>query len=291
MQNTLTAPMKTTLSHLPENKQEEIQRIAEIIREVVNPEMIILFGSYAKGTYVEDRYRAKDGTVYEYVSDYDFLVVTKDNKEKVYDQESKILDKVHRYKPPVNLEIREVDYINEGLEWGQYFFSDIVREGIALYNTGKEQFVEPRVLDSEEERKISQQYYDTWYKRGKGFISGIDAYIANGEFNIGAFILHQAAESFYYTALLVFTGYKPKTHNLRKLRKQTKNISEELFLVFPENNKSEEHLFELLRRGYVDARYKDDYSITLEELTTLTARLRKMQELVERISKERIENI
>lgn len=40
--------MNTTLSHLPEKKQHEIQRIAGIIREVVDPEKIILFGSHAK---------------------------------------------------------------------------------------------------------------------------------------------------------------------------------------------------------------------------------------------------
>src|SRR5689334_13058330 len=100
--------MKTSLSHLPISKQQEIQRIAEIIREVVNPEMIILFGSYAKGTYVEDRYRGKDGIEYEYISDYDFLVVTKDSLEKTYLQESTILDRVDRYRPPVNLEIHSI---------------------------------------------------------------------------------------------------------------------------------------------------------------------------------------
>ena len=80
---------------------------------------------------------------------------------------------------------------------------------------------------------------------------------------MAAFLLHQAAENFYYTVLLVFTGYKSKTHNLRKLRKQAKYLSEKLFLVFPiENNKKEKHLFDLLKRGYIDARYRSDYIIT-----------------------------
>lgn len=85
--------MKTSLFHLPEKKQFEIQRIAEIIREVVDPEKIILFGSHAKGGWVEDRYTDKHGTAYEYISDYDLLVVTKDNREKAYAQEAKIMDR------------------------------------------------------------------------------------------------------------------------------------------------------------------------------------------------------
>jgi hypothetical protein len=39
--------------------------------------MIILFGSYARGGWVEDVY-GEDGVIYEYRSDFDILVVTED---------------------------------------------------------------------------------------------------------------------------------------------------------------------------------------------------------------------
>lgn len=282
--------MKTSLSHLPEDKQHEIHRIAEIIREVVNPEMIILFGSYAKGTYVENRYHAKDGTINEYISDYDFLVVTKDNLEKTYVQESTILDRVDRYKPPVNLEIHEIDYINEGLVWGQYFFADIVKEGILLFYSSKVTFLEPRILTPSEEKTIAEQYFEKWFNRGISFLNGIDGYLSKKEFNVSAFILHQVTESFFYTVLLVFTGYKPKTHNLGKLKKQMKNISHELFLVFPENTKQEKHLFDLLKRGYVDARYKDNYVISENEVTVLIERIHILKSLVENLCRKKIDS-
>lgn len=51
--------MKTSLTHLPENKQKEINFLTSIIKELVNPEMIIRFGSHAEGTYVGDRYFSK----------------------------------------------------------------------------------------------------------------------------------------------------------------------------------------------------------------------------------------
>ena len=68
--------MKTSLTHLSENKQYEIRRIVDIIQEVVSPEKIILFGSHAKGTQVEHRYQTKDGIIHEYISDYDFFAST-----------------------------------------------------------------------------------------------------------------------------------------------------------------------------------------------------------------------
>ena len=60
--------MKTSLSYLPQVKQEQILQVVDIIKEVANPEKIILFGSYATGSWVEDRY-FENGTLYEYVSD------------------------------------------------------------------------------------------------------------------------------------------------------------------------------------------------------------------------------
>lgn len=285
--------MKTSITHLPENKQYEITRIVDIIRDVVKPEKIILFGSHAKGTYVEHRYQTKDGIIHEYISDYDFLVVTKDNPEKTYVQESKIMDRVDHFNPPVNLEIHDIDYINEGLSWGQYFFTDIVKEGILLYDSKSVQFVEPRILTAVEEREKAQRYLDIWFPTSSGFLEGVKFYLTKNELKIGAFNLHQAAESLYYSLLLVFTGYKPKTHNLWKLRKKTKAYSDDLFLVFrAETDKTEEYLFELLKKGYVEARYKQDqYNITSEELAELIRRVELMASIVNKICKEKIDSI
>jgi len=281
--------MTTSLAYLPVHKQIEINRIADIIKDVVKPEKIILFGSYAKGTFIENIYRAKDGTTYEYISDYDFLVVTKDNPEKTYVQEGQIMDKTARYKPPVNLEIHDIAYINEGLETGEYFFVDIVKEGILLYDKGKLHFASARELTNSEKKEKAIRYFDTWFPQSKEFIIDCNHAFNRGNYKKGAFELHQATESLYYTTLLVFTDYKPKTHNLWKLRKKTKPYSEELFSIFrAETDKHEEHLFDLLKRGYIDARYRTDYIITKEELAVLIERVTLMNPIVERISKERI---
>jgi HEPN domain-containing protein/predicted nucleotidyltransferase len=284
--------MKTSLNHLPETKQKQILQIVEIIKEVAIPEKIILFGSYAKGKQVEHRYTGKDGAHYEYISDYDFLVVTKNNTVKEYELEDIINNRTDKFEPSINLQIHEIDYINEGLEFGQYFFTDIINEGILLYDTGNVHFADARQLTQEEEQEKSKRFFDTWFRGGVGFLNSVGFNLKEKEYKIAAFELHQATESFYYTTLLVFTGYKPKTHNLWKLRKHAKTLSEELFLVFPiETDKYENHLFDLLKRGYIDARYKHDFTITEKELEAIIARVKKMQEIVEKICNERIRSI
>jgi HEPN domain-containing protein/predicted nucleotidyltransferase len=280
--------MNTSLHHLPDYKQEQIQNIVSIIKEAVAPEKVILFGSYARGSWTEHRYTS-DGILYEYVSDFDFLVVTQKNKIKESTVTDIVNSRTEHYKQPVNLQIHEIDYINEGLEFGQYFFTDIIKEGILLYDTDIVHFAQPKELTPEEAKIKAQGYFDIWFNGGAGFLKGVEFFLKEGELKIGTFNLHQATESFYYTVLLVFTGYKPKTHNLFKLRKQAKHLSEELFLLFPvENNKEEDALFDLLKRGYIEARYKAEYEITEDELSRLIERIKKMQAIVERICKEKI---
>lgn len=52
--------LKTSLAHLPLDKQEEIRSITDTIAELIQPAMIILFGSYSRGNWIEDVYK-EDG--------------------------------------------------------------------------------------------------------------------------------------------------------------------------------------------------------------------------------------
>jgi uncharacterized protein len=66
--------VKRSLSHLPKHKREELKEITSIITENAKVEMIILFGSYARGNWFEDIYKEGHITC-EYKSDYDILVI------------------------------------------------------------------------------------------------------------------------------------------------------------------------------------------------------------------------
>ncbi len=280
--------MKTTYNHIIPSRRPQILEVIEIIKETANPEMIILFGSYAKGTFVSHRY-ISNGILYEYQSDMDILVVTKDHPVSENEIAYNIEEKTNHFRYPVSIEVADINYINEGLAFGQYFFSDIIKEGILLYDKGTVGFVERKALTKEEEKVIAESYFEQWIDSGKEFLIDTRNAFNRKSLKKSVFYLHQSTESLYYAILLVFTGYKPKSHNLKHLRKQTKDFSEELFEVFPvEKDKDEKHLFDLLKRGYIDARYNPDYTITEEELKTLIERIERMQLVVDQVCSARI---
>jgi uncharacterized protein len=161
---------------------------------------------------------------------------------------------------------------------------------VLLYDTGKVQFSEAKKLTPAEQKEIAQRYFDQWFTSAKEFLEIAQYCEAKNQLKKSVFLLHQAAESFYNTVLLVFTGYKPKTHSLEKLRQYAKPYSKELLEIFPERtgDKTQSHLFDLLKRGYIDARYKNDYIITEDELNALIDKVRTMQEVAEKICRQRI---
>src|ERR1044071_8675890 len=270
--------MNTSLEHLPQYKQAQLREVTDIIVKAVDPEKVILFGSHATGRWVEDRF-TEGHITYEYVSDYDILVITKqEDKRKEYEVQD-IIENRCRYKNPVTIIAHDIEYVNKRLSEGQYFFSDIEKEGIMLYDAGNIPLAERRMLTPAEIKAIAQTDFDKWYTSGVDFLENAEFALQKKKYKLAAFLLHQAAERTYNAIILVFSGYKPRTHNLDKLKRYSKRFSVELEGVFPCNSIEEEHLFDLLKKGYIDARYKDDYVITEEELQILIDRVKLLQQL------------
>ncbi len=256
--------------------------------------MVILFGSYARGEYVEDTYVEK-GILYEYKSDYDLLVVTLHDDLKCHLKIETKVNEVLRdtgiVKTPVSLIFHSGKHLNQSLMQGNYFFKDIKKEGIVLYDTGKVHLQNPKKLTAEEARQKAQGYFDQWYTNGNNAFKKYQFSFDQILLNEAAFDLHQATERYYTTILLVYTDYRPKEHDLERLDLRVKNCDPR-FAVFPHSTDEEKRLFELLRRAYVDARYKmDEYSISKEELDYLAEKVERLKGLTERLCKEKIEGI
>lgn len=290
--------MNQLLSHLPENKQNELTEIVRVICEVADPAKIILFGSHTSDKWVEDEYEEK-GATYSYISDYDILVVIPEG-DKVKESEiaSKIENRTLKYKNDVSPIVHSFHYVNVGLEMGQYFFRDIVKEGIVLFDTGEFIFSEAKPLSKEQEKEIALSNFDKWVKSGIRFLDHTKVMLDNAllkgfPLNEVIFNLHQSAEKFYGGLLLVYTGYKPKTHKLKVYRKYSKQIDENLNKVFryPVDDSEEYRLFDILNKAYLDSRYEDDYFIDLQDLKKLIGKVEKLERIVIDLSLQRINSL
>jgi HEPN domain-containing protein/predicted nucleotidyltransferase len=279
--------MNKSLDHLPKEKQDLIQYIVKVIVDRIGPEKIILYGSYATGKWVEDEYY-EDGKQYDYKSDYDFLVITKSGDRRSDYEVQETVEHRSGLNTHVSAITHDIDYINGKLSDGQYFFSDIEKEGIMLYDAGNIPLAEKRELSSQEKKEIAQNDFDHWFTSAIGFLNIAKFSLKENNLNIAAFLLHQSAERTFNAVILVFRGYKPKTHNLEKLFRYARHFGRELTHVFPRDIAEEKHLFDLLKKGYIEARYDKKYVITEIEVQILIERIEKLQKITEKICREKI---
>jgi uncharacterized protein len=261
--------MKTSLDHLPELKRAQLRDITAIFREVAPLGMLILFGSHARGDWVED---PETG----YRSDFDLIAIVGTEKQA---EDLSLWSELERRarevagKTPVTLIVHDIKFVNHEIRIGQYFFGDIVNEGIMLHDSRRFQLARPKALNEKERLALAERNFTNWFDSASGFWRGSRYYASMDLLKHAAFLLHQAAERYYHAAHLVLTGYKQRTHDIEELGQLAGEQHARLLEALPKTEPEDRRLFDLLKKAYIDARYSMSYSITLDELATLQERV------------------
>lgn len=282
--------MKADISHLPEPKQRELRQITEIIRAQGEVEMVILFGSYARGDWREEK-DLPDKPWSGHASDYDILVIVADPARAAdvnYHyalREATNAPKFSAYVQPI---VHHIQHVNTYLEEGGYFFLDIKREGRLLYDSGRWELVEPRVLSGKERQRIAQSDFGYWFERAQRFYRHYAIDHAEADFRGASFQLNQAAESAYKCILLVFTGYCPHEHMLDWLGGHAAAFGPVYREIFPQETQQEREHFVLLNRAYIGARYRKDFVVFLGDVEYLAPRVKKLLDVTKEICQQRI---
>jgi predicted nucleotidyltransferase/HEPN domain-containing protein len=298
--------MRSDLEHLPERQQRELRRLRDILlagfeaartsgggansgwRRGGQILKIILFGSYARKDWVDE---AENG----YLSDFDLLIVV--NHEKLtniadywWSSEDQIL-RDPAIGRTVNLIVHDLHEVNDALRRGEYFWTDIVRDGIALYEIPGHPFATPTPVAPAEVLATAERHWAHWTKQLDDLLHGAEFYAAAGNRKLAAFTLHQAVEAGYACFLLVHTFYFPRSHNIKFLRSLAEDVNTSLVETWPRESRFDRRRFELLKRAYVEARYSDQYDASSEDLEWLMARARCLRDRVAELSTARIEDL
>ncbi|MBA4228667.1 MAG: hypothetical protein C0456_18840, partial [Hyphomonas sp.] len=281
--------LKSSLDHLPPARQAEFARIQEVILEELETRIkadgkarakryrllkLVLFGSFAKGTWFED---SRSGRA----SDVDLLAIV--SHEALTEMSAfwgEVEDRLYSdplVKRDVSIIVHTLQDVNRQLKDGQYFFSEIIQQGILLFEdtepdkngNPKNLLAKPAKPDPTKTLELASGFYTQWKNNSETFLDIGRECTERKEpqFNIAAFLLHQAAESAYRMFLLTTTLYAPGTHHLGKLRNIARTIDGRLEDAWGPPQKPYKRYFELLRRAYVEARYSPSYETTQEILT------------------------
>ncbi|MFT2214744.1 nucleotidyltransferase and HEPN domain-containing protein [Rhizobium giardinii] len=297
--------MKTSLDHLPPVKQHELRRVVEIILEEFEDALkgasaefkkrgrllkIILFGSYARGSFVDEPHTKKG-----YRSDFDILVIVNNRKladfSTYWHKAAERLLRTPEISTPVSLITHSLREVNAELRRGRYFFVDIRRDGLALYELDDEPLAVPGHVSAEDAWQIASGYYEDRLPHARVFLKTARFCVNEGDFREAAFLIHQAIEQAYATLLLVLTNYSPPSHNMRFLRGLAEEQAVTLTDIWPRNQQRNVSWFNILNEAYVKARYSPHFAISKEALDWLSERAELLVGAVEKICRDHLARI
>ncbi len=295
--------MRNGLDHLPNAKQRELEHVVRVLFEEFEAAhamgtqkfrkqgrifKIVLYGSYARGGWVDD-------PVGGYKSDYDILIVVSDDRLTDFEFWSAAEDRLMRdltihkiLSAPVHFIVHTLTDVNQQLERGRPFFVDIADQGIVLYEAEGHPFEQPRNLPPEEARAEAKKHFEKWFESACRRAELARTALSKSYLNEAAFDFHQATERFYHCTLLVLTLYSPKSHRLNFLRSHAEEIAPDLIEAWPRGDKFSRRCFELLREAYVNARYSPHYAITAAELAWIGERVAVLETLVRQVCERRL---
>jgi predicted nucleotidyltransferase/HEPN domain-containing protein len=295
--------MKSSLDHLPEAKRRQLARALEILREEFDDALaegaaefkkkgrilkVILFGSYARGDWVDEVHTGKG-----YRSDFDLLVIV--NNRKLTDftaywnnAADRLLNDRMLKGIQVSLIVHSRREVNEELKRGKDFFCDIRQQGIVLYELDSEPLAEPRPISLQQQLEIAQEYYRERCSAARNFLILAQAAVDGDMKKEAAFLLHQAIEHAYSTVLLVLKNYGPPTHNLRSLRGFAEELDRSLADAWPQDRQRYVAWFNTINEAYVKARYSKHYQITDEALAFLVERTQVLHALVKKVCEDHL---
>ena len=298
--------MRTDVEHLPANKRRELERVVQIIFEEFDDalalakhqwkkkgriEKIILYGSHARGDWVDEPYTAKG-----YQSDFDILIIVNDKRLtdpvdywlKVEDRFNRELAITHTLRTPVNFIVHTLQEVNDGLAHGRYFFMDVRRDGIALYQFDHSELHVAKPKTPEAALEMAKEHFEEWFPGAMRKYDFVKFGIEKGHLKETAFELHQTTETLYHCVLLVVTFYTPHVHNIGFLRTQAERLDRRLIDVWPNDRRFDQIAWEKLKEAYVKARYSKHYRISTDQLEWLAARVEELGAIVHTICTERL---
>ena len=186
-----------------------------------------------------------------------------------------------RHPAPPNIIVETPVTINRAIRRKHYFFYEIIKDGILLYDNGTFHIGKPEKLPYREIKQYAEEEYEECFPLAEGFLRHGELAYEDGDYKLGSFLLHQACERFYKSFTLVYNGIRPKSHELKVLGAMVRSCSRGFANVFPtntfEDNKAFDKEYSVLMGvryyvwsvGFMNTNDSDNYNLTQSDVSNL----------------------
>lgn len=254
-------------------------RIAECLRELLDPAYIMLFGTLAGGTPHSDTLA------------YDLLVIV-DGKPPYNWRDTKRYLKmkvpaVGHGVPHMNVYVYTLHDVESN---STPFFYLARREGIVLYRSCHRKFKRPRrKFDFGCAADAARKYAGVFLSLAGQMLLHAEKMTDRTSIRLSAFYMAQATVYYLRTLFYVYHGFEADTFDVEMLYSRLRTLSGELPLLFESGTYDPLHTLSCLRSFLVKARYDSDFFIYPEELSQHFEHVKQLRNVVEKSCTQRID--
>lgn len=252
-----------------------LQELVVKLHQAVAIDKIFLLGVSAGQLPVNSIFRPFDHQE-EPATGYFLLLLTRPGEQRSDDVIQDMLEQRNRFQIPVHLLVYPAKMFYQWLQQGQSFAITVIEKAPMLYNSGITQVpaAAHHLKDAAYIKQVEQARLG--FERSAAFLRGAQYFIREQQYNLAAFLLHQATEHACLSFILLHTGLRTGTHNIDKLLRYSTMLDEALIKAFPRKYEDDIELFRLLQKAYIHSRYKEDYRISEGEIIILSGRVTKL---------------
>lgn len=256
------------------------EKLVSLIREVAAPDMIYLLGASLYRRRSESIFCSTSPTA-QHTADYFFLILMGDTHKKPLSQWQDQIEQQCGLVMAVTVLVLETNTFMDWLTQAHLFAYHVYHASCCLYSADHVSLPAPSGYDIATERQTLEKQYREGLYKAQEFLAGAELFRIRKQYKMSVFMLHQSAEQALSTLLKTKTGFYGCTHNIDRLLRYASLVCYQLPDVFPRKTENEKRLFGLLQKAYIDSRYREDYTICLHDLQILTARVKRIMELLE----------
>ncbi len=221
------------------------------------------------------------------------IIIVPDNRPgKVKDFEP-LIELVKLGDERLTCSVLQYCYLNQLTSEGHVFYSKHCLPDNLIYNDGK--YAAPKI---DQERfclslQAAKHHLESGLQKAESFMECARNHFGVWEENGNAitfFMLHQVAELTYRAVLRGLYGLEIRNHSIRALQKQMQLVAPHLNHCMLADTEEGQKLISLLEEAYVASRYKDDFSVTDQQVGEISSKVESLLAKAQELCKQHYPN-
>lgn len=253
--------------------------MAETLRELLNPEYILLFGKLAGGTPHSDTFTYDLLAITDGPTHYDWYEAKRYLKMK--------LPQVGHGAPYVNIYVHtrhDAETIRTP------FFHLARKEGIVLYSSHNQKFSRPKDgFDFGRAAALAERYADAFLPSADRLVDCAQRGVDREHIRESAFATAQAAIGYYRTLFYVYHGFEADTCDVRHLHHRLRTLSGELPLLFESDEFRPKKTLCCLNNFAVHAQHDPQFFVDKDEMAQHLSHVRRLGAVTRELCRKRME--